>query len=162
MNFLDVILLLPLLFAAWWGFTKGLIIEIASVLALVLGIYGAVLFADKTAAYLTDSLDFHSSNLHLIAFLITFIGLVVGVYFMAKVMEGIVAITGLSVANRIAGAVFGILKMGIILSGLIYILNQHNLVQKWVPENFRKEAILYTPVSKIALKIIPKLELLFS
>jgi hypothetical protein len=49
------------------------------------------LFADKTAAYLTDSLDFHSSNIHLIAFLLTFIGLVVGVYFMAKVMEGIVA-----------------------------------------------------------------------
>ena len=50
MNFLDVILVLPLIFAAWWGFTKGLIIEIASVLALTLGIYGAVLLADKTAA----------------------------------------------------------------------------------------------------------------
>jgi membrane protein required for colicin V production len=162
MNFLDLILVLPLIFAAWWGFTKGLIIEIASLLALILGIYGAVLFADKTAAYLTDTLDFKSSNLHLIAFLLTFAGIVAGVYFMAKVMEGIVAITGLSIANRIAGLVFGLLKMGLILSGLIYILTEHGLLQKWLSAEIREESILLEPIEILAKKILPKVKMLFS
>ena len=162
MNFLDVILVLPLLFAAWWGFSKGLIIEIASLLAIILGVFGAWLLADKTAAYLSNSLDYHTSYLHLVAFLISFIGIVVGVYFMAKVMEGIVAITGLGIANRIAGAVFGILKMGIILSGLIFILNEHYLMQKWLSEQIREQSLLLKPIAKLAEKIIPKVQLLFS
>jgi membrane protein required for colicin V production len=162
MNFLDVILVLPLIFAAWWGFTKGLIIEIASVLALTLGIYGAVLLADKTAAYFLNSLDYKGSHLHLIAFLVTFVGIVIGVYFMAKVMEGIVAIAGLSIANRIAGAVFGIVKMCIILSGIIYIFNQHHLLEKWLNESIREQSLLFAPIAKFAEKIIPKVILLFS
>lgn len=162
MNFLDVVLVLPLIFAAWWGFTKGIIIEIASVLALVLGIYGAALLSDKTAAYMTDSLDYHHSATHLIAFLITFIAIVIGVYFMAKTMEAIVAITGLSMVNRIFGAIFGIVKMGIILSGLIYILNEHQLMQKWISKEIRDESLLLKPTSYLAPKIIPKVKLIFS
>ena len=162
MNFLDVILLLPLLFAAWWGFTKGLIIEIAALLAIVLGVYGAYLFADKTAAYIGNSLDYHTSKLHLIAYLITFIAIVAGVYFMAKVMEGIVTITGLSIANRIAGAVFGILKMAIILSGVIFILHEHSLLEKWMSSQIREQSLLLEPIAKFAEKIIPKVRMLFS
>ncbi len=162
MNFLDVILFLPLVFAAWWGFTKGLIIEIATFLALFLGIYGAVLFADKTAAYLTETIDYKSSNIHLIAFLLTFGGIVAGVYVMAKVMEGIVSITGLSIANRIGGLLFGILKMAIILSGIVYILNEHNLMQKWLSSQIREQSLLLEPIETVAQKIIPKVRLLFS
>ncbi len=162
MNFLDVLLVLPLIFAAWWGFTKGLIIEIASVLALVLGIYGAVVFANKTAEYLNNDLDYHSSHIHLIAFLLTFIAIVVGVFFMAKVMEGIVAITGLSIPNRIAGALFGILKMSIILSGIIFILNEHALLSKWLSAQIREQSLLLEPIAKVAEKIIPKVRMLFS
>ena len=162
MNFLDVILVLPLIFAAWWGFTKGLIIEVAALLAIILGVYGASLLADKTAAYINNSLDYHTSHLHLFAYLLTFIAIVVGVYFMAKVMEGIVAITGLSIANRIAGAVFGILKMAIILSGILFILNEHALLQKWISDQIREQALLYKPIAVLAEKIIPKVRMLFS
>ncbi len=162
MNFLDVILVLPLIFAAWWGFTKGLIIELASVLSLILGIYGASLFADKTATYLTNTIDYTTSHLHLIAFLVTFIGIVVAVYFMAKIMEGIVAVTGLSIANRIAGAAFGILKMSIILSGILYVLKEHSLLQKWLSAQIREQSLLLDPIVKVAEKIIPKVKMLFS
>ena len=86
MTWLDLIIALPLLFGAYRGFTKGIIIEIASVLALILGFYGALLLANKTAELINHSLDYNSSHLHLIAFVVTFIAIVVGVFFMAKVM----------------------------------------------------------------------------
>ena len=162
MNFVDVVLLLPLIFAAWWGFSKGLIIEIATLLALVLGLYGAHYLADKTAFFLTQNTDYRTSHLHLVAFLLTFIGIVAGVYFMAKVMESLVTITGLGIANRIAGAVFGILKMSLILSGIIYILKGHGLLQKWLCIHIREESLLIQPISLLADKIIPKISLLFS
>ncbi len=42
MNILDIIFLVPLLFALYRGFKKGLIHMIASLLALILGIVGAM------------------------------------------------------------------------------------------------------------------------
>lgn len=162
MNWLDLIIALPLLFGAYRGFTKGIIIEIASVLALILGFYGALLLADKTAELINHSLDYHSSHIHLIAFVVTFIAIVVGVFFMAKVMETIVTITGLGMANRIAGAVFGLLKIGIIMSALIFILNEHHLFEKWVSTEWRDGSAFLKPLEAVAEKIIPKVKMLFS
>ena len=40
-NLLDILIIVPLLLFAWNGYRKGLIIEIASLAALVLGLYAA-------------------------------------------------------------------------------------------------------------------------
>ena len=45
-NLLDIILLIPLLLFAWNGYKKGFIIELASLAALVLGLYMAFFFSD--------------------------------------------------------------------------------------------------------------------
>ena len=81
---------------------------------------------------------------------------------MAKVMETIVTITGLGMANRIAGAVFGLLKIGIIMSALIFILNEHHLFEKWVSTEWRDGSAFLKPLEAVAEKIIPKVKMLFS
>ena len=45
MNYIDIILAIPLVWAVYRGFTKGFIIEIASLIAMVLGVYGAIHFS---------------------------------------------------------------------------------------------------------------------
>jgi membrane protein required for colicin V production len=44
LNLLDIIILIPLLLFAYNGYKKGLIIEIATLIALVLGIYASIHF----------------------------------------------------------------------------------------------------------------------
>jgi len=56
-NTLDIILAVPLLYGLYKGFTRGLIVEIASLVGLVLGIYGGVHFSQKTAAVLGDHVN---------------------------------------------------------------------------------------------------------
>ena len=51
-NLLDIILLIPLLWFGYNGYKKGLIIEIASLAAFILGLYFAFYFSDFTAEYL--------------------------------------------------------------------------------------------------------------
>jgi membrane protein required for colicin V production len=47
MNYLDIILAIPLLWGLYKGVSKGIIKELASLVALIVGIYGAVHFADS-------------------------------------------------------------------------------------------------------------------
>jgi len=48
-NHWDIILFIPLAFAAWKGFRKGFIVELASIIALIAGIYIAANFSEVTA-----------------------------------------------------------------------------------------------------------------
>ncbi len=59
MNYLDIIFLVPLLFALYRGFKKGMIHMVASLAALVLGIFGAIKLRPMFASLL-DSIFEHS------------------------------------------------------------------------------------------------------
>ena len=48
MNYFDYLLLLPLVYGLYRGFTKGLIIELASLVALIAGVYGAMYLSSFT------------------------------------------------------------------------------------------------------------------
>ncbi|MBE0674501.1 MAG: CvpA family protein, partial [Bacteroidales bacterium] len=57
MNLIDFFIIAILVFALVRGFIKGLIIEVASVLALILGIWGAIRFSGFVGQRLTDYFD---------------------------------------------------------------------------------------------------------
>ena len=79
MNKIDIILLIILGFGLVRGFMRGLIIEMASLLAIVVGIYGAIHFSFFTASLLDKILPAEKQTLEVVAFGITLIVLVLGV-----------------------------------------------------------------------------------
>ena len=68
MNYIDVVLAIFLLIAAFSGFRKGFIIEVASLVALILGIWGAIKFSHFMAGFLSGQFDFHANYLGVAAF----------------------------------------------------------------------------------------------
>ena len=71
MNSLDYILFIPLLYGFYRGFTKGLIIELASLLALTLGIYGALHFSSFTFEFLSHYVEIKTVYLQLASYGLT-------------------------------------------------------------------------------------------
>ena len=57
MNYLDVIFIVPLIWAGFRGFKKGLIIEVSALIAFGLGIWGGIHFSDFVAELLSDSIE---------------------------------------------------------------------------------------------------------
>ena len=86
MNKIDIILLIILGFGLVRGFMRGLIIEMASLLAIVVGIYGAIHFSFFTASLLDKILPAEKQTLEVVAFGITLIVLVLGVMLLAKIL----------------------------------------------------------------------------
>lgn len=158
LNILDIILLIPLCWAAWKGFQKGFILEIFSLLALGVGIYGSIHFSDYSADFLRDELGFESKYLPVIAFALTFIGLVIGVYFLGKMVEKAVHLAALKTANKVAGAVFSVIRAALILSVLLIVLHSIDEKSGFLPRKQVHESTLFEPLHNFAGWIIPSLK----
>ena len=156
MNYIDIILLIPMAWFAYQGFRKGLIVELFSLIALIAGIYAAVYFSDYAANFLIENFSLNEDYVPIISFIVTFIGVVVIVYFVGKLIEKLVDMVALGVLNKLGGAAFGILKAAVFLSIVIMLINSFD--NKWIPKDKKKESVLYSPVSAIAPLLWNKLE----
>lgn len=158
MNFVDIIIVVPLVYAAWRGFKKGLIIEVFTLLALLVGIYAGIHFSDWTSARIEEYFDFDANYLPVIAFTVTFLAVGAMVFFAGKMLEQMVKVVNLSPINKIMGVVFGMLKMVYTLSILIILLETYDERGDFIPEKTKENSLLYTPVKLTASATIPAIE----
>jgi len=157
MNFLDIIILIPMLWGAYKGFTKGFVSELSTLVALSLGIWGAIHFASFVADFLINSFNMSDKYVPIISFAITFILIVIAVHFVAKLINKLIKAVSLNFINKLAGAAFGILKFGLIISIIIVILDKIDSDMNFMSEKTKKSSLLYKPVGKIAKTIFPSL-----
>ncbi|GAB4314961.1 MAG: hypothetical protein Kow00127_06190 [Bacteroidales bacterium] len=148
MNYLDLIILVPVAWLAYTGFRRGLVIEVASLAALLLGIYGAIKFSGFTADWLKSNLGWDFDYLQLIAFILTFILVVVLVHFLGRLLEKIVNMAALGFLNKGAGALFGAAKGVVLMSLIIWLFTGFKLDVP--PDGIKKESFLYRHVEVVA------------
>ncbi|MDD2563313.1 MAG: CvpA family protein [Salinivirgaceae bacterium] len=158
MSTLDIIIIIPLLWGAWQGFSKGLIISLASIAALLLGIWGSIKFSDLTAKILLEQFNLQSEYNSMIAFAVTFIIIVVGIHLTAFVLDKFFKAIALGIVMRIAGAAFGILKYALIISVLFAIFEVVNRNMEIASDETFEKSMLYKPVASIAPAIFSYLE----
>ncbi len=158
-NVVDILILIPLLIFAFHGYKKGLIIGIATLVALVLGIYSAIYFSDFTAGMLTQSFDIDEGYISIVAFVVTFIVVILLVLLLGKILEKLVNILMLGFLNKLAGALFGILKGALLVSVIIFIVNYFDPQSKFVKKEAIEKSILYKQVEPIAPWLYDKLNL---
>ena len=151
---IDIVLLLLLLIGAWRGFTKGLILSIASLVGLVGGIWAAAHFSSLVAKALSEQFSWSASAIHMTALALTFLGVVVGVHLLAKLLEKTIEMVALGFFNKIAGAVFGMVKIGLVLSFVLAMLNQWLGHRAWLPKG-EQPSVLLGPVESIAPALTP-------
>jgi len=155
MNYLDIILVIPLLWGLYKGVSKGIIKELASLMALIVGIYGAVHFADSIQPYIKNSLSIESSFLPILSFAITFIGIVLVVRVIGFIVDKIIKLVALGFISRVLGGVFGALKTAYIISALLLIVNTFDYYLNLIPLEQKNASVLYRPLSNMIPSIAP-------
>lgn len=145
MNYIDIILLLPLLYGAYKGFSKGLIIEIATLMGLVLGVYAAIKFSGYTEGFLRDFLDITSKYLSYIALGITFLVVVLVVYLFGKMLTKLIDIMSLGLVNKLLGTVLGVAKYFIILCVFLLIVDALDDKFQFISKEAKEKSLLYDP-----------------
>ena len=151
----DIILLVPIAWFTFKGFTKGFIIELASLVGLVLGIYIAYFFSNFTADFLHNSLNFTSKYIQPVSFILTFIIVVVLIFILAKLLEAIIKTASLSTFNKILGAVFGFLKITLICGFCLFQLSYLDADNKLISIDTKEKSYTYKPLIKLSLFVMP-------
>lgn len=127
MKLIDIILLAPLAWGAFKGLSRGFLMQIVSVIAIILGLIIGFKLMDAGIDLLNGLIDINKSYLPFISFVLIFILVLVGVHALGKTMKSILNITLLGTADHIAGAVFGFLKWGLCLSIVIWLSHDAGL-----------------------------------
>ena len=150
-NWLDWLLIAILVLAAFQGFRRGFIVEAASLVALLAGIWAGVHLSDRVGAAIGLGADKTA-----IAFLVTFIAVLIGIHLLARAITKAIDLAQLGFPNKLAGVAFGVVRSAFTLSIML------NLLVGWSdgrmpPLNVRAGSSLYEPVRAVAPLVIPAL-----
>ncbi|WP_299333379.1 CvpA family protein [uncultured Psychroserpens sp.] len=157
MALIDIILGALLLFGLIRGFMKGLFVEVASLVALVAGVYGAIHFSNFAAEFLDSRLDWDEKYINIVAFAITFVIIVLIIALAGKALTKLADFAALGILNKLLGGVFGALKIGLILSVLLIVFDNMNNTIPFADEEDLEDSILYEPVKSLAPMIFPSI-----
>jgi membrane protein required for colicin V production len=149
-NYLDILLLLPLLYGAYKGFSRGFVIEVATLLGLILGVYVAIKFSDYTENILRDFLDISSKYLSYIALSVTFLLVVVAIYLLGKMLTKLVDIVSLGLVNKLLGTVLGIAKSFVILCIILLIADALDDKFQFMNKEVKENSLFYNPFLNFA------------
>ncbi|HKL34010.1 MAG TPA: CvpA family protein [Tangfeifania sp.] len=155
MNYIDIILGLLLLFAAISGFRKGLVSELASLAALILGIWGAIEFSYITTDFLIENFNFETEYLNIISFIITFIVIVILVHVVGSAVNKFIEAAMLGFINKLAGLAFGILRSALILSIILIVFDKIDEDVEILSKEAKTESRLYEPIRNFAPSLFP-------
>lgn len=154
MKTLDIILLIPLIFGAYLGFTKGLLLEIFGVLAFILAIIGGFKLMETGMVYLSGYFENFGQLLPFISFLIIFLAIILLVNMLGKLLKKMIDMTLLGGFDKFAGAIIGLIKWAIGLSILLWLVNNFGIELPGQDE----ELVLYPFLAELGPKLIASLD----
>lgn len=158
MNILDIIFLVPLLFALYRGFKKGVIHMIASLAALLLGIFGAIKLRPVFASLLDSVFNISPDHMNVIAFAVAFVTIVLVIHLVAFLVDKLVKAVALNFVNRLLGMAFGLLVTAFVISMILWPINQVNAEKQIIKPKHIEGSLLYKPLSEFAPAVFPYLK----
>ena len=159
MNILDIIIGIPVLWMAYRGFTKGFVIEVTTLIALLLGIYAALNFSSYTAGLLNDYFTLEQQYMTILSFAVTFVVVVIAVVLIGRLLERFVNLIALGFLDKLAGGLFGIVKAAFIISVIFLVINSFDTNESVISPEKKKNSVLYGPVSFLVPAILPLIDL---
>ena len=155
MNFLDVFILVLLVWGAYKGFKNGLVIELFTLFALFLGLYAAIHFSDYLAEKVMGETPNEESYIPVIFFILTFLAVGAMVYFGGKAFEKVIKVVQLSALNKLAGALFGLIKFTFIAGTIILIIESMDNRSDIISDETKNGSLSYTFTKSVVTFCIP-------
>jgi membrane protein required for colicin V production len=147
---IDIVLIIIILFGAYLGYKKGLLVEIITFFAFIIAIVSGFKLMHLGVTWLFPE-ENPNSVLPFIAFVIIFIIVFVGIFFLGKFLKTILNQTLMGKFDSWAGAIMGGIKMAFGISLLLW-LTHHAQIN--FPNSVTSETVIYPGLVGFAPKLI--------
>jgi membrane protein required for colicin V production len=158
MSILDIFLGVLLALSIFQGIKNGLFVELASLVSLILGIYVAIKFSYLAKIMLSAIVHWNPKTIQIVAFIITFIVIVVAISLLAKILTNIADFAHLGIINNLGGGFFRLLKTILILSIFLNLFEKINFNNTFARKETLDKSLFYRPIQKTAGFIYPSIE----
>jgi len=149
MNTLDLVILVVVSLLTLLGLRKGFIVSLATLAGLLLGIWLAIHFSHYAAGLIERNFQPSSFWLPALAYSATFLAVLIGIYFIGKLVEKLVEAAGMSVLNHIGGALLGFAKGVLIMSAVLYLIALADPNETLISHPAKSRSVFYRPVAAV-------------
>lgn len=150
MSWLDILILLPLLIGLVRGLMKGLIVEVSSIVAILLGFFGAKYWSAAFASWLMQQFDWSETVRIVVAYALLFAGIALGLNIVARLLSKLFQKIQLGWLNRLLGGIFGTAKWGIVIVALVLCVHNLDKQFQFIQPELREKSVVYTTITPYA------------
>ena len=154
MTTFDWFLAVPIAYGAFMGFRKGLLLEIVSLVALIIGVLGGLKLLNAAIPVMKSFIGDVFGLLPLLTFLVVFVLIILGVRMIGILLKKVIGLTPLGLFDNVLGAGVGALKWCMAVGLLLYVSQMAGIS---LAEDASKTSVIYPYVVKatpLALDLI--------
>ncbi|MBO5618453.1 MAG: CvpA family protein [Paludibacteraceae bacterium] len=149
MNWLDILLLLPLLVGLVRGLMRGLVSEIIAIAVVIFGVLGSRWWAPPFSAWLLRQWAWPQGVCDVVAYVLLFLAIAVMLSIFARGLTKFMRAIHLGWANRLAGGLFGMAKYGILVLVVVFVMDKTNESFHWLDQSpVVKTSVVYPQMLK--------------
>jgi membrane protein required for colicin V production len=150
LKIVDIVLILLLLFGAYRGYQKGLLLEILTFFALIIAIISAFNLLHAGVKFLSNYFE-SSKILPYISFILIFLLVFIGIFFLSKALKKIVDYTLLGRFDKYAGALLGACEIAFGISMILWLSHNAHID---MPRSYTNGTFLYPNLVAFAPKLV--------
>ena len=150
MTWLDILILLPLLIGLIRGLMKGLIVEISSIVAILLGFFGAKYWSATFASWLMQQFEWSETACIVVAYALLFAGITLALNIIARLLSKLFQKIQLGWLNRLLGGIFGTAKWGIVIVALVLCVHNLDKQLQFLRPELKEKSVVYTTLTPYA------------
>ncbi len=154
-NYIDLILIIPLLWGIVRGLFKGFIMSIGSIIGLLLAFYLSNTYAPVCSNYLATWFTLSNQLSYVLAYLMIFVVVIVLIFSISLLLEKSIKLVSLGWLNKLIGAIVGFLKYAFICSLLINLVEIVDEKVDIIKQETKETSYLYQPLKKIVPSVMP-------
>lgn len=154
MSLIDIFFGVFLIYGFYKGLKNGLFVEFASLVSFFIGIYIAVKFSYIVGNVIGDGT---SKSVKVFAFVLTLILVIIGIYFLAKLLSKVASFVFLGWLNKLGGAVFAVLKMVLLLGIVLSLFQKVNFDDALISKETQEKSLFFNPILKTSEFMLPVL-----
>lgn len=154
MNTTDIILLALLAIGAFRGFSKGFVLEMVGILALLLGVFGAIFLLNEGMSFMEKQFEINNQILPYVTFLVLFILIIIGVNLIGRIVKKILDLTLLGTIDNFAGALVGAFKWALAISFVIWASSAFGF--EFFKSEGEEQSKIYNFIAELAPWIVEK------
>ena len=149
MNYLDIIIAILLILFAIGGFRNGIIREAFSLVAFIIGIFGAMKLSNLVGKWLGNLINVSPEWMSVISFILVFIALAFLVNWLGGLIAGLIEKLNLGFIDKLGGIVFGAAK-GFLIVGVCILLLDFFGIKDVLNKETCEKSVLYKQSEKVA------------